>query len=222
MYEYGLLRLKEVPVFSLSDVAQIVSGKGYAKQLLARMVSRGEVRRLRGGLYSFHDDDFLVSTYLVKPSYISSVSALSYHRLITQIPKEVHCFTTKRGAVMRLGMDIRFFHTEYFFGFGEREHAGFRIPIADAWKAVIDSFGVVPVSVFEEAVEKVDPESMLLCLKRIRKSSILKRAGFLLERNGFDSYPDLRKMINRRYIRFDPLAGSGGERNRKWGLVVNA
>ena len=37
MYESRVLKLKEIPVFSLSDISQIVSGKEYAKKLLKKM-----------------------------------------------------------------------------------------------------------------------------------------------------------------------------------------
>jgi len=222
MYEARLLRLREVPVFSLSDVAQIVSGKGYAKQLLRRMVSSGEIFRIRGGLYSFHDDPLLVSTFVVKPSYITSASALHYHRLITQIPRDVFCFTTKRGSAASFNGEIKFFHTEHFFGFENRDYAGFRIPIAEAEKAIIDSFGIIPVSVFEEAAEGIKLPRILEYVKRTDKSSIIKRVGFLLERNGFNVYPALKARINRRYVLLDPLAKKTGRRDRKWGLVVNA
>ena len=221
-YESRVLGLKEVPAFSLADVSQIVSGRGYAKVLLGKLVDKGEVRRLKPGLYSFHDDDFLVSTSLAKPSYISSMSALQYHRLVSQMPNAVFCFTTGRGRSFSLNAEVRFVHTGLFFGFQPREYRNFMLPIADPEKAIIDSIGLCPVSLFEEALGSVDLERMLSYLARIGKSSVAKRVGFLLERKGFEVYKGLKGMVNARYVQLDPLAKRAGKRDKKWGVVVNA
>lgn len=219
MYDSKILKLKELPVFSLADIAQIVSGKEYAKKVIRRMIKEGEIKKLRRNSYTFYDDPFLVSIFLVKPSYISSVSALSYHRLITQIPANVFCFTTKKN--LNVGSKIRFFHTDYFFGFEEKEYNGFKIPIATPEKAIIDSIGVIPMSVFEEAVGSIDINKMTGYLKKIKKSSVLKRVGYLLEKNGLNAYESLKNKINSKYIMLDPLAGKRGVKNKKWRLIVN-
>ncbi len=220
MYESKILKLKEVPVFALSDIAQIVSGKEYAKKLLRKLKKSGEIKKIRKNIYTFHEDDFLISTFLLKPSYISSVSALSYHKLISQIPKDTFCFTTKEKKTMNFNSDILFFNTKYFFGFKSEEYMGFKIPIACIEKAIIDSIGVVPISIFEEAIEKIDINVMLELLKKIKKSSIIKRIGYLLEKNGFQ-VEKLRKNINNKYIYLDPLAKKKGSRNKKWKVIIN-
>lgn len=222
MYETKLLKLRDVPVFSLADVSQIVSGKAYAKKLLKRLVNANEIKKIKRDCYSFSDDPFLVSTFLVKPSYISSVSALSYHKIITQIPKDVFCFTTKKENTIRFCSEIRFLHTNHFFGFLDEEYEHSKIPIATPEKAVIDSVGIVPFSVFEEALANIRKDRMLEHLKMIKKSCLLKRVGFLLERNNIDVYDAIRNKLNRRYIYLDPIAKRTGKRNRKWGLIVNA
>ncbi len=221
MYESKMLKLREVPVFSLADVSQIVSGKEYAKKLLRRMVDANEVKKIKRDYYSFYDDPFLVSTFLVKPSYISSASALSYHRLITQIPKDIFCCTTKRKPPIKCNATIRFFHTNYFFGFAYESYEHFQIPIAIPEKAIIDSIGVIPFSIFEEALENIRPDVMLDNLKKINKSSLLKRMGFLLENIGFDVYKDLRKRINARYIYLDPVSKKAGKKDKKWKVIIN-
>lgn len=221
MYESKIMALKGVPVFSLSDVSQIVSGKDYAKKLLRRLVSSGEIKRIKKGAYTFHEDPFLVSTFLVRPSYISSVSALSYYRLITQIPQDVFCFTQGKQRRFKFISEINFIHTNRFFGFENHKYEGFGLPIATAEKAIIDSINIVPVSVFEEAIEKVNLGRMLEYLRKIGKSSVTKRVGYLLEENGFDVYGKLKGGLNGRYICLDPLARKTGAKDKKWRLIVN-
>lgn len=221
MYELKLLKLKEMPVFSLADAAQIVSGKFYAKKLLKKMLRRGEILKVKRDAYTFYDDPFLISTFIIKPSYISSASALSYHKMITQIPREVFCFTSGKEKVEQFQEKINFYHTPYFFGFKEEKYGGVSIPIATPEKAIIDSFGFIPVTVFEEAVTEINLGQMTDYLKKINKSCLLKRLGYLLEKNGFNFYPLLRKKINNRYIFYDPLMKKKGKKNKKWKLIIN-
>lgn len=222
MYELSLLKLKEMPVFSLADAAQIVSGKEYAKKLLKRMLNKGEIFKVKRDAYTFYNDPFLASTSLVKPSYISCVSALSYHQLITQIPKNIFCFTTWKDQTVQFGEEISFHHTPYFFGFNEEKYSGFSLLMATPEKAIIDSFGIVPVTVFEEAATEINLERMMDYLKKINKSSVLKRVGYLLEKNGFEVYSLLKRKLNNRYIVYDPLLKKKGKKNKKWKLIINA
>ena len=221
MYESKVMALKGIPVFSLSDVSQIVSGKDYAKKFLRRLVSSGEIKRIKKDAYTFHEDPFLVSTFLVRPSYISSVSALAYHRIITQIPRDVFCFTQGKQRKFKFISEINFIHTNHFFGFENQKYEGFGLPIASPEKAIIDSINTAPFSVFDEAIEKVDLERMLEYLRRIGKSSVTKRVGYLLEENGFDVYEKLKSGLNGRYVCLDPLARKTGARDKKWRLIVN-
>ena len=221
MYESRILKLKNVPVFSLADISQIVSGKEYAKKLLRKMVLYDEIKRIKKNIYTFYDDPFLISTFINKPSYISSVSALSYHKIISQIPKDIFCFTLKKEKNINFTSEIKFIQTKYFFGFDDLEYLNFKIPIATPEKAIIDSIGLVPISLMEEAFENININKMLEYLKKIKKSSILKRIGYLLEEHNLDIYKKIKKYINNKYIYLDPLAKKYGKRDKRWKLIIN-
>ena len=221
MYESKILKLRDVPIFSLADISQIVSGKEYAKKLLRKMVLSNEIKKIKRDKYTFYDDPFLVSTFVNKPSYISSVSALSYYKLISQIPKDVFCFTLKKEKDVGFTSKIKFIQTKYFFGFDYLEYSNFKIPISTPEKAIIDSIGLVPLSLIEESFEEVNIERMLEYLKKIKKSSIIKRVGYLLEKHKYDIYDKIKKYINNKYIYLDPIAKKYGKRNKKWRLIIN-
>ena len=221
MYESKILKLRDVPIFSLADISQIVSGKEYAKKLLRKMVLSKEIKKIKRDKYTFYDDPFLVSTFVNKPSYISSVSALSYHKLISQIPKDVFCFTLKKEKDVEFTSKIKFIKTKYFFGFDYLEYSNFKIPISTPEKAIIDSIGLVPLSLIEESFEEVNIERILEYLKKIKKSSIIKRVGYLLEKHKYDIYDKIEKYINNKYIYLDPIAKKYGKRNKKWRLIIN-
>ena len=159
--------------------------------------------------------------FLNKPSYISSVSALSYYKLISQIPKDVFCFTLKKEKDVGFTSKIKFIQTKYFFGFDYLEYSNFKIPISTPEKAIIDSIGLVPLSLIEESFEEVNIERMLEYLKKIKKSSIIKRIGYLLEKHKYDIHDKIKRYINNKYILLDPIAKKYGKRNKKWRLIIN-
>jgi predicted transcriptional regulator of viral defense system len=222
MYETTVLeKFAKMPVFSLADLNQIIQNRGYAKKFLKRMVEQKKIFKIKRGVYTLYDDPFLVSTFILRPSYITSISALAYHKLITQIPNEVFCCTSKRGRAIEFRQKINFIHTNWFFGFSLQPYDSFKIAIATAEKAIIDSIGVVPLTVVEEAIPEIDRLAMLGYLQKIKKGSVVKRIGLLLERNGIDIYSKVKSYINTKYIPFDPLLKKEGRKNCKWFVIEN-
>lgn len=222
MYETRVLeQFRHVPVFSLADVSQIIQNRSYAKNFMKRMIAEGKIKKIKRGFYTLQEDPFIVSTYVIRPSYISSVSALAFHRMITQIPNKVFCLTEKPTSKITFISDMLYFHTDYFFGFRHEAYESFSVPVAVPEKAVIDSVGIVPVSVFEEAFADLDAKTLLKLLEKIKKGSIVKRIGYLAERNGFDVYENLKKFLNNKYVLLDPLAKNKGNENIKWKVIAN-
>ncbi len=222
MYETKILKyFTKVPVFSLSDINQIISNKDYAKKFLKRLVKNKTIYKIKKNTYTFHNDPLLITNYLLRPSYISSVSALSYYKLITQIPNEIFCATSKISKKIKFITPINYFHTNYFFGFQTKNYENFKILIADPEKAIIDSFSIVPVSIFEEAFEAINTERMLFYLKKIKRSDIIKRIGYLIEKNNHSVYKELKKFINYKYITLDPIGSKYGKKDKKWRLIIN-
>ena len=222
MYEAEIIKkFESMPVFSLGDINQIINNRTYAKRFLKRMIKEGKIFKIRKNIYTLRKDPFLVSAFLINPSYISGASALSYHKRITQIPSEIFCATLKNNRKIKFEENINFIHTKYFFGFKVVNYENVNIPIATPEKAIIDSFSVIPISIFEEAFEEIDKRVMIGYLKRIKKSSIIKRVGYLMEKGGYDAYNELKKYINYKYIPLDPLIQNKGTKDKKWGVIIN-
>jgi predicted transcriptional regulator of viral defense system len=221
MYEAEIIeKFSKVPVFSLADVSQIVKNRNYAKVVVSRMVKNRKIKKVKKGFYTLHEDPFLVSTFLVKPSYVSSVSALYFHRKITQIPNEIFCFTNKLPRKIFFLTTINFFHTDLFFGFEIEKYEGFDVPVATVEKAIIDSVGKFPLSLIEEAFEGINLKRMLEYLKKIKRPSVVKRVGFLLEKNGYRVYSELKDCIKDNYIPLDPLLKTKRRKERKWKVLI--
>ncbi len=229
MYETEILsKFHDLPVFSLSDINQVINNRIYAKKFLRRMILNNKILRIKRNVYTLHKDPFLLSTFILRPSYVSCVSALSYHKLITQIPKEIFCATLRNSNSIKIRFDniiidtiINYNHTNYFFGFRKEKYDDFEILIAEPEKAIIDSISIVPIHIIEEAFEKIDEHKMIEYLKKIKKSSIIKRIGYLMEKNNYEVYENLKNFINYKYIPLDPLIKKSGKKNNKWNIIEN-
>lgn len=222
MYEAEITKkFESMPVFSLGDISQIINNRVYAKKFLKRMLDEGKIYKIRKNIYTLHKDPLLVSTFLVKPSYVSGASALAFHKCITQIPSEVFCATLKNNKSVKFGEVINFVHTNYLFGFEFVDYEGFKMPMATPEKAIIDSFSSIPISIFEEAFEDINEGRIVEYLKKIKKSNIIKRVGYLMENKGYEVYGRLKKFINYKYIPLEPLSKSKGKKDRKWRLIIN-
>jgi len=86
-------------------------------------------------------------------------------------------------------------------------------------KAIIDSIGKVPIYVFEEALEKINVEKILEYVEKIGKRSLTKRIGYLLEKQGYDVYSELRSFIDKKFVFLDPIV-KGKKKNEKWRVIV--
>lgn len=115
-----------------------------AKFLLIRYTKRGLLRRLRRGLYAVSDrlpSRWAIANRLYAPSYVSLLSALSYHGLIPDAVYAVSSVTTKATRAFAVdGVDYayRTIRRRAFAGYRAVEFEGEAVLIAEPEKAAAD------------------------------------------------------------------------------------
>ena len=138
--------------------------RSHAKVYAARLVSKKWAWKPRRGIIALTDDEFVLSTQLVEPSYISMHSALYLHGIIDQVPVLVECVTTKQSLnLSRIGIRYRKINPMLFFGYSRLDRQNSYIYVAVPEKAVLDMvyFGYQPPE---------DIELDLTMLKNMMKS----------------------------------------------------
>ncbi len=147
-------KAKELPYFSLDDLASMETNKNYLKILFSRYEKAGKVIRLKKNLYVSKEylDKMKIegkySSYLeflanliYNPSYLSSEYILYKHNLLTELPVS---FTSVAGektasSVNKLGKFIyRKIKEELFIGFEIIKDGDFTIFRASKAKALFD------------------------------------------------------------------------------------
>ncbi|MBN1169793.1 hypothetical protein JXA56_02115 [Candidatus Micrarchaeota archaeon] len=139
LYEIKELAEKSTrAVFSVQQLSNLIgTSKANAKVYMERLVKKKLAKRVQRGKISFSFDDFVISTQIIEPSYVSLRSALLFHNLIQQIPKNIECVTTKNSISID-GIKYHKINEKLFFGFKKIKKANSYFFIAEPEKAFID------------------------------------------------------------------------------------
>jgi len=145
---------KELPCFSLDDLAALETDKTYLKVLLGRYAKVGKIIRLKKGLYVAkeyvdnlekrghfsHYLDFL-NGVLCEPSYLSSDYVLYRHNLLTDVPYNFTSITKNKTATFtnKFGNFLYYkIKDSLFCGFELVEEGEFSFLRASKAKALFD------------------------------------------------------------------------------------
>jgi predicted transcriptional regulator of viral defense system len=140
------LRKKGVTVFSPQDLQHLLGASEIALRfLLTRAVKRGDVLKLRRGLYglSAHTPSELeIANLLYRPSYISFTFALSYYHIIPETVYAITSATTRTTATFSV-LEKRFvYHRNKrvaFTGSSAEKINNRTIWLAEPEKALVDT-----------------------------------------------------------------------------------
>ncbi|MDO8572050.1 MAG: type IV toxin-antitoxin system AbiEi family antitoxin [bacterium] len=177
-----------------------------AKKLTTKLVGNGWLIRIKRGLYAISDfsnrgflslSPYIVANLLVKDSYVSFESALSYYGMFDQLTDMIISIAKNRYKAVKLGsIGYSFVNVkdQFFFGWEEVTIEGKAARIATAEKALIDiihfhksKYSVdLVIEKLQEYRDSLDMEKMCEYLSRMSTTTI-KIFGFILDLLNIDS-----------------------------------
>ena len=221
-----LKKLEEYPLFTMNEFVRIV-GKSpeYARTMIYRLKKERLLYMIEKGKYTVHDDPMVFSSYIVTPSYISFWTALRFHNLTEQLPKDIMMASAKpKHEIDFQGTKIRFFKTKQLWGYKKERYAGFDVFVAEKEKCIVDCLLLknTPFDEVAKAVAKkeLDEKKITEYAVRTKNISLMKRLGYIMEYFGMDVEP-LTKHLDNNLIPLDWNAPKKGEKNKKWKITVN-
>jgi hypothetical protein len=145
---YSQFGISILPLSFINSVLEDKS-KDARKSLLKRACQKGDLIRVRNGLYLIGDKKrkaplslFQISNFIIEPSYISLASALSFYGLIPEAVYTTTSVSTKNNLEQQTPVGhFSFSHlkTKYFnFGFYQYKNEDTQFLIATPLKALID------------------------------------------------------------------------------------
>jgi len=192
MKELNLYQIRDMAmgsgraVFSIQQLANLTGKpKAVARVYASRLVKRGLATRVLRGRLSFTDDDFVVATQLVEPSYVSLQSALLFHGLTTQVPACVECISPKNSRrYLALGIAYHKMPPSLMFGYEAHARSGSYAFVADPEKALLDMAYLFPRAPLPaDLLGKVDRARLGRYMQRFQGRGE-KRLGMLLVPSG--------------------------------------
>lgn len=218
--------LQDYPLFTENDVAKILDKKPeYIKNLLYRIRKQRLIYKIERGKYTIYDDALIFASYIYIPSYISLWTALRYYNLTEQLPRTIFVMVPKSRKSLKFNnTEIEFIKTKHFFGFKKERYTNFDIFMAEPEKALIDSLlsKNLPLDEIVKAIKakQLKIEKLISCAIKIKNKALIKRLGFILEENNFNS-EKLKKFVDNNYTILDLMLGKKGKKNKKWKIIDN-
>ena len=222
--------------------------EGYFRQALHHLTNSGWLVRLRKGLYALSSTvpgatpahEFEIAMALVSPAAISHWSAMHYHGMTEQVPREVFVLTILGSSVPRrteggprIGDVVyRFIQVEpeRFFGTEKVWVDDARVTITDPERTLLDGL-MMPrhCGDFAEVLHAFEAWGSHLKLDRIidyalkLDTATVKRLGWVLEKQGVEpaQLARLAQVPIKGYRTLDPTGQRKGSRNRRWMIQEN-
>ena len=221
-------------IFSYADVEDItgLSSKS-SRSLVLRMVNRGVATRLKAGLFILvpfemgREREYLGNPFVVARElcgtpdyYISHVSALEIHQMVTQ-PQLVVYSTTPKFSRPRfvLGTEFRFVRCklENFFGYSDHwVTKTAKVQVSDLERTIVDGLkqpeycgGFSEIAKgFWMRREDIDPGKLVDYALMINVGAVIRRLGFLIELFEMEAPSELERLRERltmTYSILDPI-----------------
>ena len=222
-----LKKLEGKPVFKVQDIERICNCKReYAKLILYRLRKRGLIKRVTRNVYTLKESIWVIASNITYPSYISFWSASYFYGYTEQIVNTIQLATyKKRGPILFENYLIKFIPIKYLFGFRKLRTENGSLFIAEPEKLLIDAF-LKPEECgnFSEILKiyknsKISEEKVVRYLKMIKKESVVRRVGYLLEKiKGIDISKHFS--FGKNYLLLNPFSKSWKKIDAKWRVKI--
>lgn len=127
-------------VYNANQLSNLISkNKKITSVYISRLINKKLVEKIQKGTISTTNNNLIIATQLLESSYISLNSALLFHDLLTQIPKNIECVTTINSKYLK--SQKIYYHKinpKYYFGFKKYKIENSYAFIADPEKAILD------------------------------------------------------------------------------------
>jgi predicted transcriptional regulator of viral defense system len=222
-----LRKLESKPVFRVQDIERIcLCERSYAKIILHRLKEKGLIKKVTRNVYTTKDDIWVVASNIAIPCYISFWSASYFFGYTEQIVNTIQLATTfRKNPINFEGYTIKFIPIKEFFGFKKIRTENGDVFMVEPEKLLIDAFlkpeecgnfGEI-LKIYENA--EISEEKVVGYLKKVNKQSIIKRAGYLLEKiRGIDISDNFE--LDRNYVILDLFSQRWKKINSKWRVKI--
>jgi predicted transcriptional regulator of viral defense system len=171
------------PVFGVEDLSKEGMPRNYAKKYLHELCKNKKITRIERGKYTTFDDPIIIASHLIEPCYVSMWTALSIHKLTTQIPFSIEIITTRKRfkrKIMFNNTPIIYYKVQprMMYGYENiiwKEHT--RIPLAKPEKIIIDAlyFKTISTDELNDIINVVNKTLLISYAKLTKDTNIIRK-----------------------------------------------
>jgi len=180
-------------VYSIIELSKLIN-KPYniTKVYANRLVSEGLATKIIQGKIAFTENNLIIGTQLLEPSYISYHFSLNFYGCIRQIPFKMILITTQRPRKIS---EYTYKHIipDLFFGYNREKYDDAYIFIAQPEKAILDMiyFDRAPYELFDDILNKLNQVKLKKYINKYKKIKN-NRAKLVVK---FGEYYDRQKRV---------------------------
>ncbi len=231
----SVIEKEDLPVFGVRE-AIALSGWSPSRvhNTLVSLTRKGLITRIKRNTYAvteqLGENVLRIATEVVKPSYVSFWTALSYYGFTEQQVRSVQLVATKQVAVFRIGrfapVEIVKFKPYRFYGY-ERKGG---LVIAEPEKGLVDSLFRLDLcggmdefaKCLRNARPDLDGRKLVDYAIRFGNRSCVSRLGHIIERSDLKINVDrLLAERSRSFVPLNPKSARTGKYDRKWRVIIN-
>lgn len=236
-YMLSLIKENNLVIFKIRELKRLYDlGERQIYNVVFSLKRKGILTALKRGTYVLNEEipgrEFEIASELIKPSYISFWSALSYYGFTEQQPRVIQVVSTKEVkdiSFMKNKIEVTTFIPERFFGYTEIDN--FVIGLKE--KVLVDSLSnlekVGGLSEFSKCLknawDEIDKEKFVVFLLRFKNKSMVARAGYLIETLGLKINRDLKERIKKNlpegFVKLDTHGRKRRKYDKKWKININ-
>lgn len=245
-----LSRVGHLGVFSLEEAQALLGDHrpSHVRKMLVYLTQKGWIERVKPGLYAVIPlssgtartpqlHEYLVAMRLLEPAAIAFFSAMNFHGLTEQLPRQIFIATdhkVTRTVRESVGFSFRIvaLRPQRFFGLQKEWINDGPFMITDLEKTLVDGLalpeyvggvGVVATGM-AQSWQRIDEARLHEYARRMGISAVTKRLGYLQEALHLGDPEALRRSVRLAsgYPRLDPTLPAAGIHSRRWGIQINA
>ena len=164
--------LHEYPVFTVRDLASLLNKeRGYAYLQAYRWKKRNLIYEIEKGKYTVEEDPFIISSWIIWPSYISGWAALHFYHLTEQLPFTIQVITSRKRnkRIINYGnakIEFTTVRPSFLKGYKQVIYQQKNIFIAEKEKALVDALAARKMT-FTEGIGIIKDNRKNLNLKKL-------------------------------------------------------
>lgn len=219
----------KLELFSVNDIVKLTNlSKDSVRNKLSLLEKQQKIYRIKKGHYSLNkiENKFLLQKAFSE-TYIGLYSALEYYESTTQRFTNLDLITKKlkhNQRVQDTQIDFHKIKEELFFGYKKIHINNTELFISKIEKTLVDCIyfsNKVYLTEIREFIrkykEEINKELLMTYLGKINSSTLNKRLGYLLEKEGIK----LDLEFNNTYEKLNVNIPAKGKKNKYWKLIIN-